>query len=166
MPYSIASRLSSVCAIFLLFCSPAHALNFGKDYRVKISKAAASRTQVTRAFKKLLARVTVYWAKEDRWSCRHKSSTGIRLRRNAVAVDPRVIPYGSRIKFPDAICHAIDTGSAVKSRLAARKAGRTLEEKAAIVVDRFFETKREALAWARVHPLFMPLDILPPERTF
>jgi len=104
----------------------------------------------------------VYWAREDRWSRRHKSATGIRLHRNAVAVDPRIIPFGSRVKFPDAICHAIDTGSAVKSRKAARKAGKTLAEKAAIVVDRFFETKYEAYAWARVHPLFMTLEILPP----
>jgi hypothetical protein len=60
----------------------------------------------------------------------------------------------------------LDTGSAVKTRKAAIRAGRTVEEKAAVVVDRFFESKGEALAWARVHPLFMPLDILDPERTF
>lgn len=157
---------SLLCSVILfLICSSAHALNFGKTQR---SQVYATRyvKKVERSVRKLLARVTVYWPKEDRWSRRHQSATGVRLQRNVVAVDPRIIPYGSRIKFPDAICHALDTGSAVKSRKAARRSGRTLEEKTAIVVDRFFETKREALAWANVHPPFMSLDILAPGKTF
>jgi hypothetical protein len=60
------------------------------------------------------------------------------------AVDPKRIPYGSKVVFPDAVCTAADTGTAVISRKAARLCGRTASQLKAIVVDRFFETKREA----------------------
>jgi hypothetical protein len=30
------------------------------------------------------------------------------------------------------------------------------------VVDRFFETKREAIAWTNAHPEFITLQIVPP----
>ena len=38
------------------------------------------------------------------------------------------------------------------SRKAARLCGRTASQLKAIVVDRFFETKREAMAWTNAHP--------------
>jgi hypothetical protein len=57
---------------------------------------------------------------------------------------------------------AVDTGSAVVSRKAARRGGRTAYEKNAIVVDRFFETKRQALSWARQNPGFMTVRVVPP----
>ena len=45
---------------------------------------------------------------------------------------------------------------------AARKGGATAYEKSAIVVDRFFETKGQALAWARRNPAFMTVRVVPP----
>ena len=39
--------------------------------------------------------------------------------------------------FPDAVCTAVDTGTAVISRKAARLCGRTASQLKAIVVDRF-----------------------------
>ena len=115
----------------------------------------------------LLARVTVYWASggrgSDGYTRRHKSSTGLRLKAGHCAVDPRKIPYGSQIIFPDRTgLVAVDTGSAVRSRKAARKGGSTAYEKSAVVVDRFFETKGQALAWARRNPAFMTLRVVPP----
>ena len=115
----------------------------------------------------LLARVTVYWASggkgSDRYTRQHKTSTGQRLRTGHCAVDPRHIPYGSRVVFPDGTSlAAVDTGTAVKNRKAARQSGRTVNERKAVVVDRFFETKRQALAWANTHPLFMPLRVVSP----
>jgi hypothetical protein len=93
----------------------------------------------------LLARVTVYWASggrgSDRWSRQHICSTGMRLRAGHCAVDPRRIPYGSRVTLPDGPLLAVDTGSAVISRKAARRSGRTRLERNALVIDRFFETK-------------------------
>ena len=79
------------------------------------------------------------------------------------AVDPHKIPYGTRVLFPDLACLAVDTGPAVVSRRAARACGRTATERGALVIDRFFETRREALAWAAVHPHFMTVRILPRE---
>jgi 3D (Asp-Asp-Asp) domain-containing protein len=114
----------------------------------------------------LLARVTVYWASggagSDRWTRRHVCSTGARLQPGHCAVDPRHIPYGSRVTLPDATLLAVDTGSAVVSRKAARRAGRTALEKGALVIDRFFETKQQALSWANRNPYFMFVRVSPP----
>ena len=115
----------------------------------------------------ILARVTVYWASggrgSDRWTRRHVCSTGARLAAGHCAVDPRRIPYGSRVTLPDATLLAVDTGSAVVSRKAARRAGRTALERGALVIDRFFETKQQALGWASRNPYFMFVRVLPPD---
>ena len=115
----------------------------------------------------VLARITVYWASggkgSDRWTRRHVCSTGARLQAGHCAVDPRRIPYGSKVILPDGTLVAVDTGSAVRSRKAARLLGRTAAEKNAIVIDRFFETKQQALAWAQRNPYFMFVRIAPPD---
>jgi 3D (Asp-Asp-Asp) domain-containing protein len=115
----------------------------------------------------ILARVTVYWAKggsgSDRYTRNHKCATGLRLQTGHCAVDPKKIAYGSRLVFPDGTTlAAVDTGTAVKNRKAARKSGQTTYERNAIVVDRFFETKRQALSWASKNPLFMTVRVVPP----
>jgi 3D (Asp-Asp-Asp) domain-containing protein len=115
----------------------------------------------------VLARVTVYWASggagSDRNTRHHRCATGARLRDGHCAVDPRHIPYGSRVILPNGeTLAAVDTGSAVRTRKAARRAGRTIHEKNALVVDRFFETKNQAMAWANSHPLFMPIKVVQP----
>jgi 3D (Asp-Asp-Asp) domain-containing protein len=106
----------------------------------------------------VLARVTSYWASEGS----KFASTGGRLRTGHCAVDPKRIPYGSKVVFPDAVCTAVDTGTAVVSRKAARLCGRTAGQLKAIVVDRFFETKQEADAWSNAHPEFMILQVVLP----
>jgi 3D (Asp-Asp-Asp) domain-containing protein len=116
-------------------------------------KASAEQT--------LLARVTVYW--NNSGSGERACWNGVRLRTGHCAVDPRKIPYGTQVLFPDLACVAVDTGPAVVSRRAARGCGRTASEKNALVIDRFFETKREALAWASAHPHFMTVRIIPKE---
>ena len=95
----------------------------------------------------ILARVTTYWAGEGQ----KYASNGQRLRSGHCAVDPKRIPYGSKVVFPDRACTA-----------AARLCGRTASQLKAIVVDRFFETKREAMAWTSAHPHFMTLQIVRP----
>jgi 3D (Asp-Asp-Asp) domain-containing protein len=115
----------------------------------------------------LLARVTVYWASggrgSDQWTRRHVCATGVRLAAGHCAVDPRRIPYGSRVTLPDATLIAVDTGAAVVSRKAARRLGRTAVEKNALVIDRFFETKQQALSWARRNPYFMSVRVSSPD---
>src|SRR3954469_25943757 len=87
----------------------------------------------------MLARVTVYWASggggSDHWTRRHIGASGARLRAGHCAVDPRKIPYGSKVTLPDGTLLAVDTGSAVRSRKAARLSGRNANERNAIVVD-------------------------------
>jgi 3D (Asp-Asp-Asp) domain-containing protein len=117
--------------------------------------------------KSLLARVTVYWAHggrgADHYSRQHKSSTGTRLHVGHCAVDPKKIPYGSRVVLPDGTAlSAVDTGGAVRTRKAARRAGRSSNERNAIVIDKFFETKQQALAWANSNPPFVNVKVIPP----
>jgi hypothetical protein len=55
---------------------------------------------------------------------------------------------------------AVDSGPGVVNRKAARSCGRNAAERNAIVIDRFFDTKQEALAWSKAHPHFMTVRIL------
>ncbi|HST31266.1 MAG TPA: 3D domain-containing protein [Chthoniobacterales bacterium] len=114
-----------------------------------------------------LARVTVYWAHggrgADQYTRQHRSATGQRLQQGHCAVDPRKIPFGSKVVLPDGTTlHAVDTGTAVRNRKAARKAGRTVTERNAIVIDKFFETKRQALMWANSNPPFVNVKVIGP----
>lgn len=109
----------------------------------------------------VLARVTVYW--RDGSSGNRASWNGARLRVGHCAVDPKKIPFGSKVLFDDGICTAVDSGPDVTNRKAARLSGRTPRQRDAIVVDRYFETKEQALAWAETHPHFMTLRVLTDE---
>ena len=104
-----------------------------------------------------LARVTVYWPGEG--SGKSAAWNGARLRESHCAVDPKKIPYGSKVIFNDGECKAVDTGPDVVKRKAARLSGRTAAERNAIVIDRFFHTKQTALAWESAHPHFMMVRI-------
>jgi hypothetical protein len=108
-----------------------------------------------------LARITVYWHGEG--SGEHAAWNGTRLREEHCAVDPKRIPYGSKVVFPDAECVAVDSGPDVINRKAARLCGRKPAERNAIVIDRFFESKQKALEWAQTHPHFMTVRILTPD---
>jgi 3D (Asp-Asp-Asp) domain-containing protein len=115
----------------------------------------------------LLARITVYWARggrgSDRYTRQHKSATGLHLQQGHCAVDPRKIPYGSKVILPDGTAlSAVDTGTAVQNRKAARKAGHTINERNAIVIDKFFETKSQALMWANSNPPFVNVKVVSP----
>src|SRR4030095_15954812 len=105
-----------------------------------------------------LARVTVYWPGEG--SGRSAAWNGAQLREEHCAVDPKKVPYGSKVIFNDGECKAVDTGPDVVKRKAARSLGRTAAERNAIVIDRFFHTKERALAWERAHPHFMTVRVL------
>lgn len=97
-----------------------------------------------------LARVTAYWAGEgDYYTGRCISATGVRLHDGHCAVDPNIIPYGSVVEIAGVGKYlAVDTGSAVISRTAAREGGHTSAERDAIVVDLFFEDRSEGKRFA------------------
>ena len=104
----------------------------------------------------LLARITVYWPGEGQ---SRACSNGARLRNGHCAVDPKRIPYGSHVIFPDAECIAVDSGPGVVNRAAARACARTAGQRNALVIDRFFESKEAALSWSKVHPQFMTVRV-------
>ena len=106
-----------------------------------------------------LARVTTYWREEGQFRA---AWNGARLRNGHCAVDPKKIPYGSRIQLGDEELIAVDTGPAVVSRKAARSSGCNAAERNAVVVDRYFETKSQAVAWEKSHPHFMKVRVLSP----
>jgi hypothetical protein len=70
-----------------------------------------------------LARVTVYWPGEG--SGANAAWNSARLNEGHCAVDPKKIPYGSKVVFHDAECLAVDTGPDVVNRKAARLCGRS-----------------------------------------
>lgn len=104
----------------------------------------------------MLARITVYWPGEGQLRA---CSNGVRLRDGHCAVDPKRIPYGSHVVFPDLECVAVDSGPGVVNRTAARACARTAAQRDAIVIDRFFESKEAALSWSNAHPQFMTVRV-------
>jgi 3D (Asp-Asp-Asp) domain-containing protein len=129
-------------------------------YTIIISCFLAGGAHGASVEKTVLARVTAYWRSEG---CGLRAYwNGTRLHGGHCAVDPKRIPFGSHVVFPDTACVAVDTGPDVVNRKAARLEGRTASQRAAIVIDRFFETKREAMTWLESHPHFMNVRVLPP----
>lgn len=108
--------------------------------------------------KETTVRLTVYWKSEDGWTRKGKTATGGPLiSYKTVAVDPKVFPYGSKIKLPDLGLETVawDTGSAVKSRKASKKMGRNDP-----VVDLYIENKKEALQFIKKNPHFTKAQLL------
>lgn len=66
----------------------------------------------------MLVHVTCYWRNEK--SGHRAAWNGAHLRAGDCAVDPRKIPYGSTIIFPDVEGVAVDTGPSVVSRKSLR----------------------------------------------
>lgn len=127
---------------------------------ITIGFAFLFATPIFAAEDTLLARITVYWPGEGQVRA---FSNSVRLRAGHCAVDPKRIPFGSRVLFSDATCTAVDSGPAVVSRRAARVTGRTASQRNALVIDRFFESREAALAWEHSHPHFMTVRVVQPE---
>jgi len=73
-----------------------------------------------------------------------------------VAVDPKIIPYGSKIKVPGIENELVaeDTGGAVKRRVAARRMGRDVP-----VIDVFVGSRRNMKKMERTQPHFTKIKI-------
>ncbi len=107
-----------------------------------------------------LARLTAYWASEGDYYTEHGiSSTGIHLHDGYCAVDPSIIPYGSVVEIAGLGKYlAVDTGSAVISREAAREAAHTAEERNALVIDLYFESRRDGQEFAANGPKYATIS--------
>lgn len=95
-----------------------------------------------------IARVTYYWTG-------HQTSTGEKPRSgHTIAVDPKVIPYGSKVHIPliGKTYKAHDTGPAVVKKKASR--GKN------IVVDVYCSSKAEAQGYIKKYPMYMPIKVI------
>ena len=101
--------------------------------------------------REMMARVTYYWGDTI-------TSTGAKpICGKTIAVDPKIIPYGSKVVIPKMgkSFKAVDTGLSVVARTAAKKLGRH----DAIVVDVFCSSRAVAMQKIRKYPLFMKVKI-------
>jgi len=99
--------------------------------------------------KEIKVRLTAYWARgsdTDSWSARRQSSTGATLKPNrSVAVDPKIIPYFSKLYIPNlGFRFAHDTGTDVIRKKASH--GKYP------IVDIFFMTEKEAMRFVNNNP--------------
>jgi 3D (Asp-Asp-Asp) domain-containing protein len=110
-----------------------------------------------------LARLTAYWCGEDHYTRAHLSATGVRLHAGHCAVDPSVIPFGSIVQVEGlGTFLAVDTGSDVVSRKAAKESGHSKLERRALVIDLFFEHRSEGERFAADGPKFASITWWPP----
>jgi len=106
--------------------------------------------------REIKVRLTAYWAKgsdTDSWSAKRQSSTGATLKPNkSVAVDPRIIPYFSKLYIPNlGFRFAHDTGTDVIRKKAS--GGKYP------VVDIFFMTEKEAMRFVNNNPKIVKVAV-------
>jgi 3D (Asp-Asp-Asp) domain-containing protein len=141
----------------VMLCAVARGGAIGGSTKAAFSRCASAVTaDLDAAGAKLrLARVTAYWPGEDYFTNRHMTATGARLQPGFCAVDSRIIPYGSVVTIPGVGKYvAMDTGTAVISRKAARESGRNREERNALVIDLYFASRRAGELFSREGPKF------------
>ena len=121
----------------------------------EMARAAKKGISGGHALGNRLARLTAYWCGEDHYTRAHLSATGVRLHAGHCAVDPSVIPFGSIVQVQGlGTFLAVDTGSDVVSRKAARESGHSKIERKALVIDLFFERRSEGEKFAAEGPKF------------
>jgi len=106
--------------------------------------------------KEIKVRLTAYWAKgsdTDGDTARRKSSTGATLKPNkSIAVDPRIIPFFSKVYIPNLgfrVAH--DTGTDVKNKKAS--GGKYP------IIDIFFMTEKEAMRFVNNNPKIVKVAV-------
>jgi 3D (Asp-Asp-Asp) domain-containing protein len=155
LPPTLLGRTSSVVAAVATVAKAT-----GSIVSQEVVKAEAkAKTLASTSGKALgtgLARVTAYWSGEgDYYTRHHISSTGIILHNGHCAVDPTIIPYGSVVQIDGLGTYlAVDTGTAVVSRRAARESGHNRTERHALVVDLYFESRSDGEHFAATAPKF------------
>ena len=106
--------------------------------------------------KEIKVRITTYWANggdTDGWSAKRQSSTGVKLKPNvSVAVDPKIIPYFSRLYIPNlGYRYAHDTGTDVIRKKASN--GKYP------IIDIFFLNKKDAIKFANNNPKIVKVKV-------
>ena len=151
-----------LCRLFVLLCgawflfnneitSPSpKAIIFNKD------KMVDNFVKTNTPKKEIKVRLTAYWARgsdTDSWSAKRQSSTGATLKPNkSVAVDPRIIPYFSKLYIPNlGFRFAHDTGTDVIRKKASHGTYP--------IVDIFFMTEREAMRFVNNNPKIVKIAV-------
>ena len=135
--------------------SPGSLLLTATSPTTPITEMAAESPLPARKIPRRLARVTAYWPGEDYYTSHKLSATGARLRPGFCAVDSNIIPYGSIVRIPGVGDYlAMDTGTAVISRKAAKESGHNRAERSALVIDLFFPTRKAGELFSREGPKF------------
>lgn len=94
------------------------------------------------------------------------SAIGVPLKYGHISVDPKIIRYGTKVILEGVgEFTAVDTGGAVVSRKAARRIGKTPDEKDAIVIDVYFPSKASGLSWKKQQPRFIKVTWYEKDRT-
>jgi 3D (Asp-Asp-Asp) domain-containing protein len=142
--------------LILMLCPRAQAEPYSsKSFFSKVLHPNESSSDVNSSSKDRLARITAYWPGEDYYTNRKRSATGVRLRVGYCAVDSSIIPYGSVVTIPGMGDYvAVDTGTAVISRKAARESGHNPQERSALVIDLYFASRRAGELFSREGPKF------------
>jgi 3D (Asp-Asp-Asp) domain-containing protein len=109
----------------------------------------------------IMARITYYWPGNGGQSGRQTATGKVAVCGKTAAVDPKIIPYGSKIIIPkmNKVFVAQDTGSAVVSRKASKNLGKNN-----IVIDVFCENRLEAQRKIKSYPMFMKIQIEKPNK--
>ena len=106
--------------------------------------------------KEIKVRLTAYWARgsdTDSWSAKRQSSTGATLKPNrSVAVDPRIIPYFSKLYIPNLgfrFAHYTRTNVIRKNAIHGKYP----------VVDIVFMTEKEAMRFVNNNPKIVKVAV-------
>jgi 3D (Asp-Asp-Asp) domain-containing protein len=111
---------------------------------------------------KKTVRLTVYWKAEDGWTRRGFTSTGEPLiSYKTIAADPKDFPYYTKVEIPEFGIKGsvVDTGSALRTRKAAREMGRDVP-----VLDLYVEKRQDALDFIKGKPYFVDVYYSEPEQ--
>jgi len=103
-----------------------------------------------------MARITYYWPSNG-GQVGYQTATGKKaVCSKTVAVDPKIIPYGSKVRIPQMgiTATAMDTGNSVKARSASKKLGRNN-----IVIDVFCNSANIARQRIKNFPMFMKVIV-------
>jgi len=141
--------------LILMLCPMAQARTYDGSSKSLFSKSLDSDESSFNTGRGRLARITAYWPGEDHYTNHKLSATGVRLRDGYCAVDSSIIPYGSVVKIPGVGDYiAVDTGTAVITRKAAKESGHTRAERNALVIDLYFASRRAGELFSEVGPKF------------
>ena len=145
-----------LCGVWFLFKPEITSPSAKNNFNTIKDPCVEDFIKVIKPKKEIKVRLTAYWAKgsdTDNWSRKRQSSTGATLKPNkSVAVDPKIIPYFSKLYIPNLgfrVAH--DTGTDVIRKKAS--GGKYP------VIDIFFMTEKEAMRFVNSNPKIVKVAV-------